>query len=35
MNKERFEMIVSHLEERGTQIDMKTVEMMREQKSLV
>jgi len=34
LNKERFEMIVSHLEERGTKIDMRTVEMMREQRGV-
>jgi len=29
LSKERFEMILSHLEKRGTKIDMKTVEIMR------
>jgi len=32
LNEERFEMILSHLEQRGTQIDMRTVEIMREQR---
>jgi nitroimidazol reductase NimA-like FMN-containing flavoprotein (pyridoxamine 5'-phosphate oxidase superfamily) len=32
LNEERFEMILSHLEQRGTQIDMRTIEMMREQR---
>jgi len=30
LNKDRFEMILSHLEERGTEIDMRTIEIMRE-----
>jgi len=32
LSEERFEMILSHLEQRGTKIDMKTVEIMREQR---
>jgi len=32
LSEERFEMIVSHLEERGTKIDIKTIKMMREQR---
>jgi len=32
LSEERFEMIVSHLEERGTKIDMRTIEMMQEQR---
>jgi len=34
LSKERFEMIVSHLEERGRKIDMRTIEMMREQRGV-
>jgi nitroimidazol reductase NimA-like FMN-containing flavoprotein (pyridoxamine 5'-phosphate oxidase superfamily) len=34
LSEERFEMIVSYLEERGTKIDMRTVEMMREQRGV-
>jgi len=29
LSEERFEMILSHLKQRGTQIDMRTIEMMR------
>jgi len=32
LNKERFEMILSHLEKRGTKIDMRTIEIMQEQR---
>ena len=32
LNQERFEMIVKHLEERGTKVDLLTVKMMREQR---
>jgi len=32
LSEERFEMIVLHLEERGTKIDMRTVEIMLEQR---
>jgi len=32
LSEERFEMILLHLEERGTEVDMKTVEIMREQR---
>ena len=31
LNEERFEMIVKHLKERGTQMDMKTIRLMKEQ----
>jgi len=33
LSDERFEMIVSHLAARGTEIDRKTIEMMKEQRS--
>jgi len=32
LNQERFEMVVKHLEERGTKVDLHTVKMMREQR---
>jgi hypothetical protein len=32
LNEERFEMIVKHLEERGEEIDLATVKMMKEQR---
>ena len=32
LNKERFDMILSHLENRGTPIDLETVEMMKAQR---
>ena len=32
LTEERFEMILSHLEERNTQIDRKTIELMKEQR---
>jgi len=32
LNEERFEMVVSRLEARGTQVDMATVKIMREQR---
>ena len=34
LNKERFEMIIGSLEARGTQIDMATVKIMREQREV-
>jgi len=32
LSDERFDMILSHLEERGTEIDRKTIELMKEQR---
>jgi len=32
LNNERFEMILSHLEERNTEIDRKTIELMKDQR---
>ena len=32
LSKKRFEMIVSHLKERGTKIDIRTVKIMQEQR---
>ena len=34
LNQERFEMVVKHLEERGTKVDLLTVKMMREQRRI-
>jgi len=34
LNQERFEMVVKHLEERGTKVDLHTVKMMREQRRI-